>query len=99
MSSFYLNITENILRQGGFGELSEAQMKQYTPSIAALLEERIGIELLPKLNDKQTEQLVDLVENSATTDQAWRDFWVAAVPNFAAEMERIVGEFMASLAG
>lgn len=93
MSSFYFQIAENILRQGGFGALSPEQMKQYTPTLAALIEERVGIELLPKLNEAQAKQIVDLTEKGNTTEEEWRKFWTAAAPNFESEMARIVGEF------
>lgn len=83
------------MRQGGFGVLSDEQMKQYAPTLAALIEERIGIELLPKLNEAQTKQMMDLTENEQTTPKAWHDFWVAARPNFEEVVAGIVGEFSA----
>ena len=97
-TSFLAQVAEQILAQN-FGALSAEQKQQYTPTLTALLEERVGIELLPKLNDAQTEQFVDLAENDKTTPAEWRDFWSAAVPNFEDEMARIVGEVAAEARG
>ena len=97
-TSFLSQLAEQILAQN-FGALSAEQKRQYTPTLTALLEERIGIELLPKLNDEQTEQFVDLAEAEQTTPEEWHNFWSAAVPNFEDAMARIVGEVAAEARG
>jgi len=97
-TSFLAQVAEQILAQN-FGALSAEQKQQYTPTLVALLEERVGIELLPKLNDAQTEQFVDLAESEQTTPAEWHNFWSAAVPNFEDAMARIVGEVAAEARG
>ena len=95
-TSFLAQVAEQILAQN-FGALSAEQKQQYTPTLVALLEERVGIELLPKLNDAQTEQFVDLVEGAPQTVK--EGVPKAAVPNFEDEMARIVGEVAAEARG
>lgn len=94
---FLTQVAERVLATG-FDELTDAQKEQYVPTLASLIEERIGIELLPKLNEEQTEQFVDLVENEKTTPGEWRDFWSAAVPSFEEVVAGIVGEFVQAAA-
>src|SRR3989344_8282873 len=86
-TSFLAQVAEQILAQN-FGALSAEQKQQYTPTLVALLEERVGIELLPKLNDAQTEQFVDLAENDKTTPAEWRGFLSGAGPDFVDGMAR-----------
>lgn len=94
-ATFLAGFVEEVLAQSGMGDLSEEQKKYYVPQMTALLEERIGLELLPKLNDKQMEDFAEMAASPAATAEQWKAFWEKNIPNFDEEMKRILAEFAA----
>lgn len=92
---FLWQLAEKIIDLSGLGPLTEEQQRQYIPSLVSLLEERIGLELMPQLSDEQEKQFTMLATNDETSPEAWRDFWYQAVPNFEEQVMKIVGDFIA----
>jgi RimJ/RimL family protein N-acetyltransferase len=94
-ATFLAGFVEEAIAQSGIGNLSEEQKKYYIPQITALLEERIGLELLPKLSDKQMEDFAEMAASDAATAEQWKAFWEKNIPNFDEEMKRILADFAA----
>lgn len=69
---------------------SEEQKIKFVPQILSLLEERIGLEMLPGLNDAQKEQFVKLSNNPHSAPKDWKNFWYSAVPSFEEELKIIL---------
>ena len=89
---FFTGYVEEMLGKTDIGELSPEQKNVYIPQLVALLEERVGLELVPKLDDAQMKQFAELVDAETSAD-AWSKFWHEAVPNFQEEIKRILGDF------
>ena len=92
MSDFFTGYVEDVLAKTDIGELSAEQKNVYIPQLVALLEERVGLELVPKLNEARMKQFAELV-GKETTPAEWGSFWQTAVPNFSEEMKKILASF------
>lgn len=89
---------EKILYENGLDRLSDEQKKVYVPQITSHLEERLGIEMLPKLSGENLEVFTRLAESENTKDEDWKNFWYSAVPNFEEELKLILENFSKSVA-
>jgi hypothetical protein len=92
-TSFLAGFIEEMLSASGFSHLSDEQKAYYIPQMTALLEERIGLELLPKLSDAQMEEFAQLAAGGKATAEEWKMFWGKNIPNFEEEMKRILTAF------
>lgn len=92
-ATFLASFVEEALANSGLGKLTSEQKRQYVPQITALLEERIGLELLPKLSDTQMEDFAEMAANESATAEEWKAFWEKNIPNFEGEMKRILTDF------
>ena len=72
--------------------LDEDQKKRYVPQMLAQLEVRLGLELIPKLNDAQKENFAKLVNDEKSTPEAWKKFWYT-VPSFEEDVKRVMTTF------
>lgn len=91
--SFLGGFIEELIAQNGLEHLTEEQRKFYIPQILALLEERLGLEMLPKLNEDQMAQFADLAESPDTTGEQWKDFWYTSIPDFEGELKAVMKDF------
>ncbi len=73
--------------------LAEEQKKIYVPQIMAQVEMRLGLKLLPQLNDKQTDKFVKLSNNENTSPEEWKNFWHDSAPNFEEKVKEVLVEF------
>lgn len=73
--------------------LSEEQMNMYVPKFLSLLEQRIGLELLPKMDQEKADAFAELVDTPNATPEDWQHFWTMAVPNFEEEIKTILASF------
>lgn len=80
-----------ILDESGL-DLNDEQKKIYIPQIQSLLEERIGLVLMPKLSEEDREQFFKLVEDDVSAED-WTNFWTASIPNFEEELKNILTKF------
>ncbi|PIQ96255.1 MAG: hypothetical protein COV67_10535 [Nitrospinae bacterium CG11_big_fil_rev_8_21_14_0_20_56_8] len=87
LSNFVENLISNV------GDLSDEQKRFYVPQVTTLLEERIGLEMLPKLSEAHMEKYTELLERESTTADEWKTFWEMAIPNFQGEIEKILVDF------
>ena len=88
-----------LLKQNGLGDLTDEQKKTYLPQLLSQVEERIGLELLPKLSDANMEAFAGLAEKETTTPEEWKAFWYAAIPNFEGELQAILTGFTDEVRG
>ena len=86
-----------LLAQSGFGQLTEAQRLAYVPQLVAQAQERLGVELLPRLTDEQLEEFAAMVEKDGVTPEEWKTFWTGAVPNFDEEVKKVLQTFAADV--
>ena len=94
---FLAGYIEALFQQLGFSELSEEQKNVYIPRFTALLEERIGLELLPQLDEMQLDRFVELIDKRELSDaQTWSEFWHGAITNFDEKVGNILKEFSLS---
>lgn len=82
-----------LLDGAGFENLSEEMRAQYVPQFAAEAERRLGIAMLPLLNEQQAKDFAAMVQNEATTPQQIEEFWKGAVPNFEAVVKQTLEDF------
>lgn len=84
---------EKVLYENGLDKLTDEQKKIYIPQLTAHLEERIGLEMLPKLSDENLTKFSEMVESETATAEDWKDFWYSAVPNFEEELKSVLEVF------
>ena len=80
-------LTDNDIR------LTEEQQKMYVPQLLSQVELRLGLELLPKLNDLQKNQFAAMTNDEHTTAEEWKDFWMASVPTFEEDVKMVLQTF------
>ncbi len=73
--------------------LTDEQKKMYVPQLLAQVEMRLGMDLLPKLNEKQKEQLARLTNDPKTTNEQWKKFWHASIPTFENDVKVVLMKF------
>ena len=91
---FLTRLAEQIIILAGLGPLTDEQKKQYLPTLVSLLEERIGLELMPLLDESGQERFAKLAGDQGTTAQSWQEFWSTHVPDFEERMMNMAGEFI-----
>lgn len=98
---FLSTFIEQLFDSEGFASLDEITRQQYIPQFVAEAERRLGLALMPLINDASVEELAKLVEGSPTGAEL-NDFWKRSVPefddvvkvtlnNFAKEMKDTLG--------
>lgn len=90
---FLKTFIAELLDGSGFASLSEQTRQQYAPQFQAEAERRLGLALLPRLNEKSAEELAELVSNPNTKPEDLREFWLANIPDFNALVENTLRSF------
>lgn len=72
--------------------LTDEWKNVYVPRLSALLQERVGAEMMPKLNSKQLKKFATLIDSEVAPEQ-WRTFWIESVPNFDEELKLVLLRF------
>lgn len=91
--SFLENYITEVLQDSGLGKLSEANQRVYVPQLAAEAEYRLGLELIPKLNEEQAKHFSDMVSAEESSPTVWQNFWKQAVPQFDAIVQSVLKKF------
>ncbi|MBI2989798.1 MAG: hypothetical protein HYY51_01230 [Candidatus Magasanikbacteria bacterium] len=91
--NFLSDYVDALLKDIGLEDLSGEQRERYVPQLLRQVQDRIGIELIPKLSDEQLDRFSDLANDNASSNEAWKDFWLSSIPDFDQELERILSEF------
>ena len=94
-SQFYFlkDYVEALLIKNGLGDITEQQKNIYVPQILGHLEERIGLEMLPKLSKTKITEFSKLLEKENVDPEEWKNFWYKAVPKFEEEIQKILESF------
>lgn len=72
---------QEILDQNGFSDISEELRDQYVPQFVAEAQRRLGLAMMPFLDEKSAKELVQLVQSDASAEKM-QEFWTWVVPNF-----------------
>jgi hypothetical protein len=88
---FISGFVENLL--DSTGDLTADQKLYYVPQVTALLEERIGLTMLPLIPEQFHEKYTELLASETATAEEWKTFWEMAVPNFQDELQNILVSF------
>ena len=87
---------EKVLYENGLDRLSEEQKKIYVPQLTSHLEERIGLEMLPKLSEENLLKFANLAEAEDTSEEDWKNFWYSSISNFEEELKMVLEKFSKS---
>lgn len=82
----------NLLDEAGFSEISQTMRDQYVPQFVAEAERRLGLALMPKLNEESAKELVKLAESDASPGEL-KDFWIKNVPEFDEIVKKTLDDF------
>lgn len=81
-----------LLKQNNL-DLSGEQKNIYLPQILGQVEERLGLELLPKLNEAQMNEMARLVNDAQAGAEEWKKFWYSAIPTFEQDVKNVLISF------
>lgn len=95
-ATFLVQFVDEMLKETGLANLTPEQKQIYVPQMTALLEQRIGLKLVPQLDETQMQNLADLADKDASAE-AWKTFWYNAIPNFEEQIKNILSEFAAQI--
>lgn len=82
----------SVLESAGLNNLSEENKKRFLPQLSAEAEYRLGLGLLPLLNEEQGEVLTGLIEKEAGAEE-FAKFWQDSVPNLKDVISKILTDF------
>jgi len=71
-----------VLKENGFEDLTPENQEQFLPQFTAEAQRRIGLALLPKLDEDSGEKMLDMAANEKTTPEEWQEFWTNSVSDF-----------------
>ncbi len=94
---FLRSYIETLLDQTGFAEVSESTRAQYVPQFVAEAERRLGLVLMPKLNETSAKELVQLAQAKDTTPEALQAFWQKNVTDFSEVVQKTLADFSAEM--
>jgi hypothetical protein len=100
---FLRSYVEKVLDDSGFANMPEETRAQYVPQFVAEAERRLGLALLPKLNEASAKELAALGSSESVTSEALQQFWQNNVPDFSDVVQKTLadfaGEMKSTLAG
>jgi hypothetical protein len=100
---FLETFIHKVLDDAGFESMTETTRAQFVPMFVAEAERRLGLALLPMLNDAQAKQLAELANDGNTTPENLAQFWQESIPDFTnvvqATLDQFAQEFKKTLAG
>ena len=73
--------------------LSSDQKDFYIPQFVEQLEQRIGLELLPKLSEEKQSEFADLLDRDSVSPREVHDFWQDALPTFEQDVKDVMQKF------
>ncbi len=94
---FLSQYIERVLSLVGLSDVTDAQKQTYVPQLSAQLEQRMGLELMPQLDQEQLAEFSRLLSDMHGSAEDWQTFWKSAVPNYEEQVERILQEFAADV--
>ena len=91
--NFLTEYLQTLIEELGLTAATDEQKKRYIPILQSQLEERIGLELLPKLNDEGLDTFTQMINKGNSTAEEWSTFWKNSIPHFQDEVERILRDY------
>jgi len=90
---FLREYVEEVLRQNGFGNLSEETKKDFLPRFVAQAELRLGSALLPLLSEPAAKEMANMVEKRENNQEKWSQFWKKNVNDFDKVVEKTLKDY------
>lgn len=90
---FLRDYIEEVLRQNGFGNLSEETKKEFMPRFVAQAELRLGAALLPLLSESAAKEMAKMIEAQENSPEKWSQFWQKNVEDFNGVVEKTLKDF------
>ncbi|MFA7245525.1 MAG: DUF5663 domain-containing protein [Candidatus Magasanikbacteria bacterium] len=88
---------EKTLDEAGFENLSEETRAAYVPQFIAEAERRLGLALIPKLDESAVKELESLLKRENFSPEDLQQFWLNNVTNFQATVEQTLLDFKGEL--
>ena len=86
------NLVFSTLSNKGFDKLSQEDQDRMLPQFVSALENRLGAELLPSLDEAGAKEFAKLMEGEPTGED-WYGFWSSHVPDFEEKVKVVIVEF------
>jgi len=74
-------------------EITPEQIATYTSELVSIVEERIGLEFVPKLSTADFNTFTSLINKGTATSGEWQQFWQKAIPTFTTDLKAILQQF------
>ncbi len=71
-----------VLSECGMENLSKENKASFVPQYVAEAQRRVGVALLPLLDEASAKELVELMKQNEEDGEKWWKFWQSKVPNF-----------------
>ncbi len=102
--NFLHDYIEKIIEESGaFDSLAEETRNEFIPQFVAEAERRIGIAVMPELNEVAAKEFTALLESEDTTAEQLQTFWQKYVPDLdkivKITLEAFKKEFIETLSG
>ncbi len=82
------------LQKNGLDNLSETNKQIYLPQLMLQAQQRIGMALMAKLDEKNTEKFVKMMEQGDEYSwEQWQQFWKQAVPSYETVVRETLDTF------
>ena len=73
--------------------LTQEQKATYVPQLTGLLQQRIGMDLVPQLTPEQLDAFTNMIQSGQTDAGQWQTFWQQTLPNFEEELQKTLVGF------
>ncbi len=94
---FLRSFIEGAIEDAGIESLSEETKDQYVPQFVAEAERRIGLALIPKLEESSADELKGLFEVENPDQETVQNFWKTHVPDFDQVVKKTLEDFAVEL--
>lgn len=76
---------------------TQEQKDRCTEELISIIQERIGLEFVPKLSDVDLKTFTSMVQNGKTNPKEWKQFWQKAIPSFEEDLKVLLVAFAQEL--
>ncbi|PIT86082.1 MAG: hypothetical protein COU33_05135 [Candidatus Magasanikbacteria bacterium CG10_big_fil_rev_8_21_14_0_10_43_6] len=83
----------NVFEEGGYGDLSEETKNQFIPQFVAEAQRRLGLAVLPLLDETSASEFVALMENENMSQDQLQAFWQKSIPDFDGVVKKTLDDF------
>ncbi len=90
---FVEQFVRDMLQKSGFGEITEQTEREYIPQLVAEAERRIGLALLPHLDEAGAEEFARIAQSEEPSGQEMFAFMQQHVPNMQQFIQQALEDF------